>query len=131
MKVGIDLVKVERFNKMAKDIDACTKVFTLNEIAYIKTKASNVNLSVKKFKPVEYTIAGLYAGKEAVLKAFGVGIAKEIALKDIEIDHDKKGACCVKLFNLANEFMKTHKFKEIELNISHDGDYATAICVII
>lgn len=131
MKVGIDLVLVKRFSKMAENIDSCTRVFTLNEIEYIKTKIGNIDLSVKKYKPIEYTIAGIYASKEAVLKAFGVGIAKEINITDIEITHNCNGACCVNLLGKAKQFAKDHHFKSIELSVSHDGEYATAICAII
>lgn len=130
MKTGIDLTEVSRFEKIASNLENSKFIFTDNEINYIKTKeVKNVN-SVKKFKPVEYTIAGLYAAKEAVLKAFGVGIGNGIGLNEVEISHDSIGACVVNLIGKAKQYYLENNFDEISVNISHDGDYATAICII-
>lgn len=130
MRVGIDLVKVERFKKMAKTLNSSNRIFTYKEVAYISSKIGKNVVATKKYLPNEYTVAGLYACKEAVLKAFGVGICALIPLNDVEIDHDEWGACVVVLYGLAKKWFDEHKYKKISLNVSHDGEYSTAICII-
>lgn len=146
MRVGIDLASVARFKKLAQNQEHLNKIFTDNEVRYILEKRSsvmgennnnNANSTLQsdckktKFSPREYTIAGLFCAKEAVLKAFKIGILNKISLKDVEILHDNCGSLVVKLHNLAQTYFKENNFKEIEVNISHDREYATAICVVI
>lgn len=130
MKVGIDLVRVERFEKMADCPEKQTKIFNAEEVEYIKSKKGANVKGFKKFATVCYTTAGLYACKEAVLKALGVGINKGTSLTDVVVSHDKKGACVILLKGKAEGLFNAGGFNEICANISHDGDYATAICVI-
>ena len=129
MKVGIDLVMVERFRKIAENLEKSKKIFTDCEIKYINSKRGNLDDS-QKLPPFLKTTAGIYAAKEAVLKALGVGIGNGIGLNEVEIDHDLMGACVVKLTKNAEKEQKRHKISQILVNISHDGDYATAICVL-
>lgn len=112
--VGIDLVEINRFNELKDNDSFMNKVFNENEINYIKKR--NYNLS---------TIAGLYASKEAFLKAIKKGI-NNYSLKDIEIYHDNNSAPYVKFHNELEKFND----KNISLSISHDGDYAIAILFI-
>lgn len=130
MKVGIDLVRVDRFKKMAKNLSEANRIFTESEIAYVNSKKGKNVVSTKKYLPNEYTVAGLYACKEAVLKAFGVGICNLVPLNDVEIEHDEWGACVVVLHNLAKKWFDEHKYKSVCVNISHDGDYTTAISIV-
>lgn len=101
MKIGCDIVKIERIEKsVAKDYFKA-RVFTENEIAYCKNAQS---------------FAGLFAAKEAYLKALGCGI--ERALTEVEIAHDEKG----KPFLVGVE--------NSDVSISHDGEYAIATVIL-
>lgn len=66
-------------------------------------------------------LAGRFAAKEAVSKAFKTGIG-ELAFTDIEILHDANGAPYVML--------KGKLFTSIEISISHCDEYAIAVCAI-
>ncbi len=101
MKIGTDIVQIARIEKAIGREHFKTRVFTKNEIAYCKNAQS---------------FAGLYAAKEAYLKALGCGI--ERALTEVEIAHDEQGKPY--LVGVENS----------DLSISHDGDYAIATVLL-
>lgn len=113
--IGTDLVEIKRFEKLKINEAFINKIFNENEIDYIKKR--NYNTA---------TMAGLYASKEAFLKAIKKGI-NNYSLKDIEICHDDNGAPFIVLHNELKEFNN----KNISLSISHDGDYVIAILLIL
>lgn len=103
---GIDIVNVNRIRRILsnKKDRFLNKIFTIKEIEYITQNGT---------KPT--TVAGMFAGKEAVSKALGRGIGK-LSWKDIEILHDINGKPKVNLNNM-------------ELSISHEEDYAIAVAI--
>lgn len=113
---GVDLVDITRFEKFKRNKNFMNSIFNENELLYIK-KHSNNNA----------TIAGLYAAKESFLKCLGKGI-NSYPLKDIEVIHDDNGAPLIILHNNLN---LDYNFKNISLSISHDGNYAIAIVLVI
>jgi len=111
IKVGTDIVSIKR---VAKSIDRfgdkfLDKFLNKDEIA----RASKIE-----------SIAGLWAAKEAVSKALGCGIGKELNFKDITIKKDKKRAPYIVL--------NSNKFKIIDssISISHEKDFAIAVVVL-
>ena len=118
MKTGIDIVEIDRF-KILDTKKFLEKYFTINEIEYISTKKN-------KFE----TIAGMYACKEAVLKAFKIGIGQGISLNEIEILHSND-IPEVNNNSIIKKLMINENAKEIDVNISHSDKYAIAICIII
>ncbi|WP_282925787.1 NAD(P)H-hydrate dehydratase [Helcococcus kunzii] len=116
--IGIDIFKIDRVNKLKQKERFINRFFTSNEIEYLKSR----HLS-------SHSIAGLFATKEAVTKAFGVGISEELGLSDIEVLHDEKNAPYINTeLNKIKILMEKKNIKNINVNISHDGDYAIAIC---
>ena len=114
MQTGIDLVKIDSFTKLMDNETFINNNFNESEINYLHDHYST------------QTLAGLYASKEALLKALKKGI-NNYSLKDIEIIHDDNNAPSILLHNsLKNDF----DIKHISLSISHDGNYATAIVLI-
>ena len=118
MECGIDIVKIDRMESLSKTQSFLDKYFTKEEREYIASKNSAAQ-----------TVAGLYACKEAVLKAFGLGIGGGIDLKDINILH-RNGKPKVEITAKINYYLVGQSCTEIAVSISHDGEYATAICVI-
>ena len=117
MKTGIDLVEVDRF-KLIDTKKFLEKYFTIKEMEYILKKKN-------KFE----TIAGMFACKEAVLKAFKVGVGMGISLKQIEILHEN-GVPLVNVNDIVKKLMLNENAKEIDVNISHSDKFAIAICII-
>lgn len=109
---GIDIVQISRFDKLKENKTFMNNVFNDKELEYINKRNNNSN-----------TIAGLYASKEAFLKAIKKGI-NDYSLKDIEISHNDNNAPFIILHN---ELDKLYNSNNISLSISHDGDYGIAI----
>lgn len=115
LKHGIDTVYIPRMNDVANKKEVLTKLFTDNEINYFKAHNNALD-----------TIAGVYAAKEAFIKALELSIT-EINLKDIEILHKSNGA---PYFNFYNELKEKTKHLNISLSITHDHNYAFASVII-
>lgn len=113
---GIDIVEIERFSKLINDDNFLNKYFTSNELDYIKKRNNNLS-----------TIAGIYASKEAFLKA----IKKRMniyPINDIEILHNEENAPYIVLHN---QIKKDIEYQSISISISHDGHYAIAEVIIL
>lgn len=105
--IGIDLVDIEKFSIKASD-KFLKKIYTENELTYSFNKINSLQ-----------TLAGIFAAKEAIIKAINLNLAY-ILRKKIEIKH------------IDNRPIALLGGKEINgsISISHDGNYAIAICQI-
>ena len=117
--IGCDIVKIDRFKQLAENKSFLKKYFAVSEIEYVKTKTDKVQ-----------TLAGLYACKEAFLKALGLGIGGGLKLSQIEVLHDKIGAPSVNFTPEINYYISKLSLSKVSVSISHDGDYAFAVCQI-
>lgn len=118
--IGIDLVEVERFEL---DDNFMSRIAYEEEIAYIK-KSKSVELQRQR-------LASLWAVKEAVMKALGLGEKSGVSFKDIKLCHEESGKPYVELFGIAKqEFNISHYDKRVEVSLSHTKNYATAIAAI-
>ena len=129
--VGIDIVKISRIAEAMEKERFCDKILNKVEQDYSNGKSKIVTKF--GFNSIAMTVAGLFAAKEAVLKAIGVGMSGGYGFKDITIDHNKKGAPVV----ILSEKLQKYVDKENVLNggklvvsIAHDGEYATAIAQV-
>lgn len=114
MKIGIDIVEVDR---LKKDEKLWEKLLTKKELTY-----------VRKFKDPAVHVAGFFAAKEAFAKASGKGFSG-FYLKDIEIFHDEKNKPLLSLSNKALSVFQEVP-KKIDLSISHEKHYAVAVVLI-
>ena len=71
-------------------------------------------------------LAKRFAGKEAVSKAFGIGIGALLSFKDIAIVNDEVGAPIVKIFNKSVD-----EFTKYNIYISLSDDYPVAIAFAV
>lgn len=101
MKIGTDIVLISRISKSIQKQHFKESVFTPAEIDYCK-------------KDCNY--AGIFAAKEAYLKALGTGIDRR--LNTIEVLHNEKGKPFI------------NAVENCDLSISHDGDYAVATVIL-
>ena len=126
IKTGIDIVKISKVAELIKkDPNFTSKILTDAEVLYCESKKVNGNLD-KEYQ----TVAGLYATKEAVLKALGVGITKLTYFKQIEVAHNEFNKPYLNTFGEVSEICCTLDITENDISISHDGEYAIAICVL-
>ncbi len=115
IKIGTDIVAISRIeNSIKKFGDTFLDKF--------------LNPDEKKNTLKIESIAGLWASKEAISKALGCGIGKDLSFKDIIIFKDEKNA---PHFRLEEKAQEKHQIKESSLSISHDGGFAIGVVVII
>ena len=120
MKVytGIDLIEIERFEKLTPAIRERFIHRVLTEKERLEVKDSNASL------------AGKFAAKEAVVKAIGCGIGP-ISFQDMEILHDENGRPLLNLNNDALKIIRELRLKEWSLSISHSRQYAVAAATFL
>lgn len=111
--IGIDICKISRFKEMENLDRFLNRYFTEEERVYIEKKGNRFE-----------TIAGIFSAKESFSKALkgGFSVAKP---EEIEILHTEFGAPYI---NYSGKLSNT--IKNINLSITHDGDYAVSVVVI-
>lgn len=118
MRVGIDIIDVNRFERLSGDDAKLSSLFTVKERAYFA-----------KFAVPNTHIAGAFSAKESVVKAFKTGFTTGIMPLDIEILHNDSVPYVV-LKNGAKKFFEDNNFKSIDISISHTNSIAEAVCII-
>ena len=114
---GIDMAEVKRIENNLDNDRFLKKIYSLNEIEYLRSR---------KFNP--QTATGMFAAKEAVSKCLGTGFTN-FGPCDIEIIKDEMGKPGVVLRNNALKHANDLKIEVIHLSISHTKEYAVAYCV--
>lgn len=114
MRVGIDIVESKRFEKI-KD-SHLEKIFHSDEIAYALYALG-----------VPMRLAGMYAAKEAFLKAIGCGLHHGINLSEIIVCHDKLGK---PYLQVSDQVKKEYHISSIDVSISHTDSTSVAICIL-
>jgi len=118
VRVGTDLIEIERVRRSLERYprfrDRC---FTTAEQAYCDSRRN----------PAE-SYAGRFAGKEAVGKALGFGVARAFAWTDIEITGRPKPA--VRLSGRAEQWARRVEAGSIDLSMTHSRELASAVCVV-
>lgn len=106
IKVGTDLINITRFKNALNKIQ--DRVFLPSELK---------NLEIQH-------LAGIFAAKEAVIKALNL---KPGVWHNIEISNKKSGKPVVKL----SEDLIKNKIINYDLSISHDNKYSIATFVVL
>ena len=118
MRVGVDLIEISRIaHALERYPRFRERCFTEAERAYCEGRPN----------PAE-SYAGRFAGKEAVGKALGFGVARAFAWRDVEIVGRPKPA--VRLSGRMEEWADRLGAGAIDLSMSHSRELATAVCVV-
>ncbi len=109
--IGVDLVDLTRFEAHLNENDGLTeKIFREDE----------------REVPAR-TLAGRFAAKEALVKAFGGSTGMH--WHDVKVSKNSLGAPELTLFGSTAEVAKEKGIDRLHLSISHDGDYAIAYVI--
>jgi holo-[acyl-carrier protein] synthase len=118
IRVGTDLIEIGRIrrslDRYARFRDRC---FTPAEQEYCDSRAN----------PAQ-SYAGRFAGKEAVGKALGFGVARAFAWKDIEIVGRPKPS--VRLSGRVAARADALGVREIDLSMTHSQELAQAVAIV-
>ena len=107
--IGLDLCAIPRMQELLDSGRSLHRIFTAAEEAYIRSRGA----------AAAQTMAGLFAAKEAVLKALGTGLT--VPMTDVVIAHTPLGQPQATLNGKAAQLGGS-----ILLSITHEGDMAAA-----
>ncbi len=115
---GIDLVEIARFRELDTKIleRFYTRVFRPNERAYIGSSFERA--------------AGIFAAKEALVKALGCGIGT-VAWQEVGIGYDTQGKPVPELTGSAKKAEQALGISAWSVSISHTKTTAAAVAVAI
>lgn len=119
--VGIDIVEVPRVQRLYEKFGLrfLTKIFRQTETDYCLSCAAPPN-----------AIAGRFAAKEAVAKAFATGIGTVLGWHDIEIGRAESGAPIVLLHGKGRALAEVRGVKKVHISLSHARGYAAAVAIL-
>jgi holo-[acyl-carrier protein] synthase len=121
IRIGVDLVGVERVTRLVTDhAGALDELFTELEQEHWR----------KKRHRFEH-LAGRFAAKEAVLKAFGTGLRQRMRWTDVEIVSGIAGRPEVRLHGEVAEQARRRGLEDLDLSISHAEGLAVAHAVAV
>ena len=116
LRVGVDAVGVERLRRLVEgDEHRQGSLFTEGELAYCRGKR----------RCYEH-MAGRFAAKEAVLKAFGTGISQRMRWTDVEVVNERSGRPTIRLEGAVALFARRHGLRDLDVSISHTEGLAFA-----
>jgi holo-[acyl-carrier protein] synthase len=116
--VGTDLIEIARIERsLARYPRFRERCFTEAERAYCDSRAN----------PAE-SYAGRFAGKEAVGKALGFGVARAFAWQEIEIVGRPKPS--VRLTGRLAQVAAARGVTAIDLSMTHSRELAQAVAVV-
>jgi holo-[acyl-carrier protein] synthase len=120
--VGMDIVETKR---IAESIERfgdrfLQRIFLEGEVAYAKS-----------MKLPHLHLAARFAAKEAISKAFGTGIGRELGWRDLEIVREPSGAPRVRLHGRAEAYAKSRGVQVVHVSLSHTTAYGAASVVIV
>lgn len=75
-------------------------------------------------------VAGLFAAKEAALKALGTGWGQGIGFRHVRIDKDSLGKPILRFFGAAAERAKQLGATQMLVSITHTGQVAGAVVIL-
>ncbi len=118
MRIGVDLMSVSRFARVAAHRRYRTVVFTAAELAEAEGMAE------PRFTE---RLAGRFCAKEAVAKALGRGFGQGLSWRDIEVTSDAWGAPIVALHRGARGIADEAGVGDVKLSLTHQSDLV--VCV--
>jgi holo-[acyl-carrier protein] synthase len=118
VKVGIDVIEISRIRRaLDRHAGFRARCFTEAERAYCESRPN----------PAQH-YAARFAGKEAVGKALGFGVARAFAWREVEIRGRPKPD--VFLSGRLETWAKRVAAGRIDLSMTHSKEIAAAVCVV-
>ena len=117
--IGIDIIEIDRIKAALERSGFASRVFTPAEREYCEGRGQ------QRFA----SYAARFAGKEAVFKAFGTGLAAG-SWQDVEIAADVAGAPVVALSGHFAALARDRGAVRVYLSLTHAREYAAAQAIL-
>ncbi len=118
---GIDIIEVQRVEAACEKFGDrfLQRILRPSELAYC--------LSHKSPGPF---LAARFAGKEAISKAFGTGIGRQLGWQDMEICRKDSGEPYVVLHGKGQTLLRERGGRIVHLSLSHTAKLAAAVAIL-
>ncbi len=118
---GIDIIEVTRIRASHEKFGErfLNRILRPVEIAYCLTHRN----------PAPF-LAARFAAKEAISKAFGTGIGKQLGWQDMEVGRKESGEPFVILHDNGAKLFEQRGGTRFQLSLSHTDNYATAVAIL-
>ncbi|MEM6455507.1 MAG: holo-ACP synthase [Acidobacteriota bacterium] len=120
LAVGLDVVEVDRI----------AAVHRRRPEAFVRRLCRPGECQDRRGPALDQHLSGLFAAKEAVLKALGTGWAEGLAFRQIEVVRRPGGAPAVRLHAAAADRARSLGVARIHLSITHERRHAAAVAVL-
>ncbi len=120
--VGCDIVDSRRIKKLYEK----NPEILLARILSTKEKARFASFEANSKKQISY-LAKRFASKEALSKAFGLGLGRELSFIDIVVCNDENGAPYIEL----PEDFSYKGYKDLKIDISISDEWPMAVAFVI
>jgi holo-[acyl-carrier protein] synthase len=119
--VGIDIIEVERIRASHERFGErfLKRILRPDEIAYCFTHA----------QPAPF-LAARFAAKEAISKAFGTGIGRQLGWQDMEVKRKESGEPYVIMHGSGQDLLSKRGARLVHLSLSHTAAHAAAVAVL-
>src|SRR5256714_6133168 len=119
--VGIDIIEVARIRASYEKFGErfLNRILRPAEIAY----------SLSHRDPAPF-LAARFAAKEAISKAFGTGIGKQLGWQDMEVGRKESGEPFVILHETGKKLMHSRGARAVLISLSHTQAHASAVAIL-
>lgn len=119
--VGTDIIEVARIEASHRKFGErfLKRILRPNEIEYC--------LSYKSPGPF---LAARFAAKEAISKAFGMGIGSKLGWQDMEVGRKESGEPFVILHGDGEKLLRERGARAVLISLSHTQQHATAVAIL-
>jgi holo-[acyl-carrier protein] synthase len=119
--VGIDIIEVERIRASHEKFGErfLKRILRPEEIAYCFSHA----------QPAPF-LAARFSAKEAISKAFGTGIGRQLGWQDMEVRRKESGQPYVVLHDNGQVLFDKLQARALHLSLSHTNFYASAVAIL-
>lgn len=117
--IGLDMVEIDRMER----------IYTLHGERFVRRICLPGEVEPRTDRALAQHLAGLFAAKEAVLKALGTGWAAGLGFSQVEVIKQEHGAPAVRLHGRAANLAEERGITRVHLSITHDGAYASAVAI--
>lgn len=111
------------------EIDRMERIHTLHGERFVRRICLPGEVESRQDRALAQHLAGLFAAKEAVLKALGTGWAAGLGFSQVEVFKQEHGAPAIRLHGRAANLAKERGITHVHISITHDGAYAAAVAI--
>jgi holo-[acyl-carrier protein] synthase len=120
---GVDMIETKRIARMIRRKSFPARIYTPSEAEACRRDGLGPKRTVLR-------LAGLFAAKEAVMKALGTGWTRGVAFSEIALSHTTAGQPQVTLSGKTKAIAQSMGVEKVFISISHTDDFALAFAIL-